>query len=126
MRTPAHLSDIHFGRADPAIIEPLLGLITGLDPNIVAVFGDLTRRAHDEQFKEARAFPRFSCDSRKSVVQGNNFRFDKKDALESIKTCPNQSTLEKCFYLASSPSRVGFVSRLGRRGGRVISLCVAG
>jgi 3',5'-cyclic AMP phosphodiesterase CpdA len=56
MRTLVHLSDIHFGRVDQAIIEPLIGLIDDLKPNIVAVSGDLTQRARSQQFKEARAF----------------------------------------------------------------------
>jgi 3',5'-cyclic AMP phosphodiesterase CpdA len=56
MRTLVHLSDIHFGRVDQAIIEPLIGLITELKPDVVAVSGDLTQRARSQQFKEARAF----------------------------------------------------------------------
>jgi 3',5'-cyclic AMP phosphodiesterase CpdA len=56
MRTLVHLSDIHFGRVDQAIIEPLINLITELKPDVVAVSGDLTQRARSQQFKEARAF----------------------------------------------------------------------
>ncbi len=56
MRTLVHLSDIHFGRVDAAIIEPLIDLIADLKPNVVAVSGDLTQRARSQQFKEARAF----------------------------------------------------------------------
>lgn len=56
MRTIVHLSDIHFGRVDAAIIEPLINLVTDLKPDVAAVSGDLTQRARSEQFKEARAF----------------------------------------------------------------------
>ena len=56
MRTLVHLSDIHFGRVDYALIEPLIRLITQLKPDVVVVSGDLTQRARTAQFKEARAF----------------------------------------------------------------------
>ena len=56
MRKLVHLSDIHFGRVDAEIIEPLIKLIADLKPDVVAVSGDLTQRARSEQFKEARAF----------------------------------------------------------------------
>jgi 3',5'-cyclic AMP phosphodiesterase CpdA len=56
MRTLIHLSDLHFGRTDPAIIQPLLDFITATKPDLVAVSGDLTQRARTEQFLEARRF----------------------------------------------------------------------
>lgn len=56
MRTLAHLSDLHFGRVDLAIIEPLIETIRGLKPDLVAVSGDLTQRARAGEFKSARAF----------------------------------------------------------------------
>ncbi len=56
MRTLVHLSDIHFGRVDAAIVEPLIALIADLKPNVVTVSGDLTQRARSAQFQEARAF----------------------------------------------------------------------
>ena len=56
MRTLVHLSDIHFGRVDATIIEPLVALIAELKPDVVTVSGDLTQRARSEQFQEARAF----------------------------------------------------------------------
>jgi len=54
MRTIIHLSDIHFGRVNYAIIPPLVETITNIRPDIVAVSGDLTQRARTQQFKEAR------------------------------------------------------------------------
>ncbi|MFN2453737.1 MAG: metallophosphoesterase [Pyrinomonadaceae bacterium] len=56
MRTLVHLSDIHFGRVDYALVEPLIRLVTQLKPDVVVVSGDLTQRARTEQFKEARRF----------------------------------------------------------------------
>lgn len=56
MRTIVHLSDLHFGRVDGAIIEPLIATIKETGPDVLAVSGDLTQRARSRQFKEARAF----------------------------------------------------------------------
>jgi 3',5'-cyclic AMP phosphodiesterase CpdA len=56
MRTLIHLSDLHFGRVDPVIIDPLLAFISLTKPDLVAVSGDLTQRARSEQFREARKF----------------------------------------------------------------------
>jgi 3',5'-cyclic AMP phosphodiesterase CpdA len=56
MRTLVHLSDLHFGRVNPAILEPLLGFIYDAKPDLVAVSGDLTQRARTEEFKAAREF----------------------------------------------------------------------
>ncbi len=56
MRTIVHLSDLHFGRIDEATIEPVVGTVCGLRPDLVAVSGDLTQRAREEQFRRAREF----------------------------------------------------------------------
>jgi len=56
MRTIAHLSDIHFGRVDPHVINPLIETIGTIKPDLVAVSGDLTQRARSHQFIEARKF----------------------------------------------------------------------
>jgi 3',5'-cyclic AMP phosphodiesterase CpdA len=56
MATIAHLSDIHFGRVDPRIVEPLLRTILAVAPDLVVVSGDLTQRARGRQFREARQF----------------------------------------------------------------------
>jgi 3',5'-cyclic AMP phosphodiesterase CpdA len=71
MRTLIHLSDLHFGRADPAIIQPLLDFITATKPDLVAVSGDLTQRARTEQFLQARDFLD-AIPSPKIVVPGNH------------------------------------------------------
>ena len=56
MRTIVHLSDLHFGRTDDALLTPLASVIAELRPNLVAVSGDLTQRARTTQFQAARAF----------------------------------------------------------------------
>jgi 3',5'-cyclic AMP phosphodiesterase CpdA len=56
MRTIVHLSDLHFGRVDLTVVEPLIETVTKIKPDLVAVSGDLTQRARSHQFREARAF----------------------------------------------------------------------
>ena len=56
MRTLVHLSDLHFGRIDDALIEPLIELVGSMRPDIVVVSGDLTQRARSGQFQAARRF----------------------------------------------------------------------
>jgi 3',5'-cyclic AMP phosphodiesterase CpdA len=56
MRTIVHLSDIHFGRVDPLLVQPLIKAVNRSNPDLVAVSGDLTQRARSHQFKEAREF----------------------------------------------------------------------
>ena len=56
MRTLIHLSDLHFGRVDPAILAPLVRFIGEVKPDLVAVSGDLTQRARTEEFTAAREF----------------------------------------------------------------------
>jgi 3',5'-cyclic AMP phosphodiesterase CpdA len=71
MRTIVHLSDLHFGRLDARIISPLLECIASVQPDLIAVSGDLTQRARARQFKQASAF---LADLRfpKVVVPGNH------------------------------------------------------
>ncbi len=56
MRTLVHLSDLHFGRVDPAILRPLVEFIGEVKPDVVAVSGDLTQRARTSEFNAAREF----------------------------------------------------------------------
>lgn len=56
MRTLLHLSDLHFGRVDQQLVEPLLATVAQIQPDLVAVSGDLTQRARSHQFREARRF----------------------------------------------------------------------
>ena len=56
MRRLLHLSDLHFGRTDPAVIEPLLDATARIAPDLVVVSGDLTQRARAAEFEAARKF----------------------------------------------------------------------
>jgi len=56
VRRVAHLSDLHFGRVERRVLEPLRRRVRELAPDLVIVSGDLTQRARAEQFREARAF----------------------------------------------------------------------
>jgi predicted phosphodiesterase len=56
VRVLAHISDLHFGRVDRVVLEPLRRRLREIDPDLVIVSGDLTQRARRWQFREARAF----------------------------------------------------------------------
>ena len=56
MRTLVHLSDLHFGRVNPLLIDPLVSSVREVQPDLVAVSGDLTQRARSHQFQQARSF----------------------------------------------------------------------
>jgi len=55
MRIIMYLSDLHFGRTRPDLLDPLIGTVNGAAPDLVVVSGDLTQRARVRQFREARA-----------------------------------------------------------------------
>jgi 3',5'-cyclic AMP phosphodiesterase CpdA len=71
MRTLVHLSDLHFGRVDATLLEPLRNRIHALAPDLVVVSGDLTQRAKPDQFRQARAFLD-SLPKPQLVVPGNH------------------------------------------------------
>jgi 3',5'-cyclic AMP phosphodiesterase CpdA len=48
------LSDLHFGRVDERLLQPLAGFVNKLRPGLVAISGDLTQRAKPGQFAQAR------------------------------------------------------------------------
>jgi 3',5'-cyclic AMP phosphodiesterase CpdA len=56
MRTIVHLSDLHFGRVNPSLLDPLLTVVRDVTPDVVAISGDLTQRARSYQFQQARSF----------------------------------------------------------------------
>jgi predicted MPP superfamily phosphohydrolase len=56
VRTLVHLSDLHFGRIDAAVLAPLVTTVTALTPDVVIVSGDLTQRARTHEFHAARVF----------------------------------------------------------------------
>jgi 3',5'-cyclic AMP phosphodiesterase CpdA len=56
MRRLVHLSDLHFGRDRPELLEPLITAVNDLAPDVIAISGDLTQRARRHQFAAAKAF----------------------------------------------------------------------
>lgn len=52
----AHISDLHFGRELPEVVEALVSELNSARPDLVAISGDLTQRARTSEFKAARAF----------------------------------------------------------------------
>lgn len=56
MRSILHLSDLHFGRIDQPLLDPLVRAAAAAKPDLVVVSGDLTQRARRGQFRAARAF----------------------------------------------------------------------
>lgn len=56
MRRIVHLSDVHFGTADPQVTEMAITKVNELEPHLVVVSGDLTQRARSQEFKQARQF----------------------------------------------------------------------
>ena len=71
MRTLVHLSDLHFGRIDPVLVEPLRRAVTAVKPNLIAISGDFTQRARRRQFADARDFIT-SLNAKTLVVPGNH------------------------------------------------------
>lgn len=49
----AHLSDIHFGALDPAIVAGAEAWLIEARPDLVIISGDFTQRARVDQFREA-------------------------------------------------------------------------
>jgi 3',5'-cyclic AMP phosphodiesterase CpdA len=68
----AHISDLHFGREDPALVAGLLASLIAEKPDAIVVSGDLTQRARKSQFRQARAFLRALPKAPRLVVPGNH------------------------------------------------------
>lgn len=52
----AHISDMHFGRADPRAVERLAERLNALNPQLVVGTGDFTQSGRRREFEEAAAF----------------------------------------------------------------------
>lgn len=58
MRTLAHLSDLHFGRDDPAVAEALIADLANQQFDILVNSGDFTQRARASQYRAAAGYMR--------------------------------------------------------------------
>jgi 3',5'-cyclic AMP phosphodiesterase CpdA len=56
MTVIAHISDLHFGAHDPAVVAGLTAELNADPPDLVAISGDLTQFAHRGEFALARRF----------------------------------------------------------------------
>ncbi len=52
----AHITDLHFGAEDPAVVAALRAELNADPPDLVAISGDLTQGARLSEFRAARAF----------------------------------------------------------------------
>src|SRR5215218_5216256 len=71
MRTIAHISDVHFGRTDPAVVEGLVKDLSERKPTLLVASGDFTQRARGRQYAAAAAFLK-RLPSPQLVVPGNH------------------------------------------------------
>jgi 3',5'-cyclic AMP phosphodiesterase CpdA len=71
LRLIAQISDLHFGRHDPAVVEALLSSLNGSPLDLVVVSGDLTQRAHHDEFEAVRAFLD-RLEAKTLVIPGNH------------------------------------------------------
>lgn len=55
-RRIAHISDLHFGRIDPVVVEGLAHSLQEAKPDLIVASGDFTQRARHSEFAAARAF----------------------------------------------------------------------
>jgi 3',5'-cyclic AMP phosphodiesterase CpdA len=72
LRTLAHISDLHFGREDPALVKALLRSLAEAKPDVIVVSGDLTQRAKKRQFRAAAEFLADLPEVPRLVVPGNH------------------------------------------------------
>jgi 3',5'-cyclic AMP phosphodiesterase CpdA len=67
----AHVTDLHFGATDPAVVAALVAELNKNPPDLLAVSGDLTQGARRGEFQAARAFIE-SIKAPALIVPGNH------------------------------------------------------
>jgi 3',5'-cyclic AMP phosphodiesterase CpdA len=67
----AHITDLHFGATDPAVVAALADTLNADPPDLLAVSGDLTQGARRSEFRAAVAFLD-SIAAPRLVVPGNH------------------------------------------------------
>jgi 3',5'-cyclic AMP phosphodiesterase CpdA len=77
----AHLTDLHFGATDPAVVDALLRALNDDPPDLIAISGDLTQGARRLEFRAAKSFMR-ACPAPVLAVPGNHdispYRLDER------------------------------------------------
>ena len=71
MRRIVHISDLHFGNNDPALLQPLRKAIESIEPHFLVISGDLAEHASNAEFAQARDFLR-TLPKPQMVVPGNH------------------------------------------------------
>lgn len=71
MTVIAHLSDLHFGAEDPAVVAAIGADVAAAKPDLVAISGDLTQRARTREYLAAASFIR-SLPAPVLAVPGNH------------------------------------------------------
>ena len=71
MKRLAHISDLHFGAADPRLVLALDEDLDEFEPDLMVVTGDLSRHARPHEFEQARGFLD-GLPYARVVVPGNN------------------------------------------------------
>lgn len=71
VRRILHLSDLHFGRVESTILDPLVDFVKQKKCDVIVISGDLTQRATREQFRQAKEFLG-RLEVKQVVVPGNH------------------------------------------------------
>lgn len=71
MRRIVHISDLHFGNNDPALLQPLRQAIERIEPHVLVVSGDFVEHASNTEFEQARDFLR-GLPTPQIAVSGNH------------------------------------------------------
>lgn len=71
MRRIVHISDLHFGNNDPALLSPLRKAIESIDPHFLVISGDLVEHASNGEFEQAQDFL-LTLPKPQMVVPGNH------------------------------------------------------
>jgi 3',5'-cyclic AMP phosphodiesterase CpdA len=76
-----HLTDLHFGATDPAVVLGLLRALNKDPPDVIVISGDLTQGARRSEFRAARSFMN-DCPVHVLSVPGNHdispYRLDER------------------------------------------------
>jgi 3',5'-cyclic AMP phosphodiesterase CpdA len=56
IRRLVHLSDLHFGRIDQDLVDPLVRAVEAAEPDILAISGDFVQWAREHEFQQASEF----------------------------------------------------------------------